>query len=109
MLSCKIIPVISLRICEYSIEFSLPYHLQPIDTIRELAFENGDIPVGSFSDNFYKATKLSTNPNLMKLAETYQTHYDFGKAFENATKGIMIMAEAGLFLEYNIRAGFTDK
>ena len=100
---------ISLQICKYSIEYSLPYHLQPIDTIRELAFENGDIPVGSFSDNFYKATKLSTNPNLMKLAETYQTHYDFGKAFENATKGIMIMAEAGLFLEYNIRAGFTDK
>ena len=45
----------------------------------------------------------------MKLAETYQTHYDFGKAFDNATKGIMVMAEAGLFLEYNIRAGFTDK
>ena len=45
----------------------------------------------------------------MKLAETYQTHYDFGKAFENATKGTRIMAEAGLFLEYNIRAGYTDK
>ena len=45
----------------------------------------------------------------MKLAETYQTHYDFGKAFENATKGTRIMAEAGLFLEYNIRAFYTDK
>ena len=45
----------------------------------------------------------------MKLAETYQTHYDFGQAFENATKGIMVMAEAAPFLEYNIRSGFTDK
>ena len=83
--------------------------MQPIDTIEQLAFENGDIPVGSFSDNFQKATELSTNPNLMKLAETYQTHYDFGKAFENASNGILIMSEGGLFLEYNIRAGFTDK
>ena len=74
-----------------------------------MAFENNDIPVGSFSDNFQKATELSTNPNLIKLAETYQTHYDFGQAFANASKGILIMAEAGLFLEYNIRAGFTDK
>ena len=86
-----------------------PFCSKPIDTIRELAFENGDIPVTSFSDNFYKATKLSTNPNLMKLAETYQTHYDFGGAFGNATKGTRIMAEAGLFLEYNIRAFYTDK
>ena len=74
-----------------------------------MAFENDDIPVGSFSDSFQKATELSTNPNLMKLAETYQTHYDFGQAFGNASKGILIMAEAKLFLEYNIRAGFTDK
>ena len=50
--------------------------------------------MGSFSDNFQKATELSTNPNLMKLAETYQTHYDFGQAFENASKGILIMGQS---------------
>ena len=74
-----------------------------------MAFENGDIPVGSFADTFEKATKQSTNPNLMKLAETYQTHYDYGQAFANASKGVLIMAESKLFLEFNIRDGFTDK
>ena len=80
-----------------------------MDTIEQVAFENGNVPVGSHSDNIKKATELSTNPNLMKLAETYQTYYNFGQAFDNASKGILIMAEGGLFLEYNIRAAFTDK
>ena len=83
--------------------------MQPIDTLKQLAFENDDIPVGSFTDTFEKATAASTNPNLMKIADTYRTHFNFGQAFENATKGTLIMAESGLFLEYNIRAFYTDK
>ena len=85
------------------------FYVKPIDTIRELAFENGNIPIGSFSDNIKKATMLSTNPNLMKLASTYQTHYNFDQAFKNASKGTLVMAEAGQFLEYNIRSRFTDR
>ena len=91
----------------YVIEYCLSF--QPIDTVQQLAFENGDIPVGSFSDAFEKATDLSTNPNFMKLAKTYQTHYDFKGAFGNASKGSLIMAEPRPFLEYNIRSSFTDK
>ena len=34
----------------------------------------------------------------MKHAETYQTYKDFGKAFENAAKGIMIMPDHSFFL-----------
>ena len=88
---------------EYCIAF------QPIDTVHQLAFKNGDIPVGSFSDVFEKATDLSTDPNFMKLAETYQTHYDWEVAFGNASKGALIMAEPRPLLEYNIRTRFTDK
>ena len=45
----------------------------------------------------------------IKLAETYQTHYDFGGAIGNATKGTNVIAEARQFLEYNIRLANTDK
>ena len=65
--------------------------------------------MGSFTPTFEEATKASKDPNFMKLAETYQSHYDFGGAFANATKGELIMAEACQFLEYNIRTSYTDK
>ena len=39
----------------------------------------------------------------------YQRYFDFEKAFNDASKGTLVMAESGLFLEYGIRTRFTDK
>ena len=80
-----------------------------MDTIRQIAFENGGIPVGSFNDHMENIAKSSTNPYVLKLAETYQTYYDFDEAFKQATKGALIMAEDRLFLEYSIRDRYTDQ
>ena len=81
-----------------------------MDTLQQLAFENNNIPVGSgFGEDIKKAAELSTNPYILKIAKTYQLHYDFEVAFENASKGSLIMAEDRFFLEYNIRSRYTDK
>ena len=75
-----------------------------------MAFEYGDIPVSTYEVSLLRgATKASTDPNLMKLAETYQVHYNFEEAFKNATEGTIVMGEAQRFLEYNIRLRFTDR
>ena len=83
--------------------------LQPINTLKQLAFENGNVPVSSFSNTFKKVTEASTDPSLIKIAQTYQTHYNFSEAFHKASKGKIVMGESGSFLEYNIRKSFTNK
>ena len=82
---------------------------QPIDTLKELALENDDIPVGCFTNYLQKYVKTSTNPYTLKIAETFQAYYDYEKAFEEAFNGRLVMGESKEFAEYNIRTRFTNK
>ena len=77
--------------------------------IYGVAFENNNIPIGSFSSNFKKYHQESSNSILYHLSKTYRTYYDYEEAFENASEGGLVMAESKLFLEYNVRKRFTDE
>ena len=102
---------------------------QPVETIKDLAikmeneviwlhsfknicFKNHtfqDMTVGSFSNTFEKVAKISENPDMMKIAERFFTHYDFENAFKNVSEGTIVMGEGRRMLEYNQRKQFTNE
>ena len=88
------------------------YQITFFQPIFKIVYDNlilQDITVGSFSNVFEEVAKISKNPDMMKIAERFFTHYDFVTAFQNASEGKIVMGEGRRMLEYNQRKKFTNE
>ena len=80
---------------------TVPLEPQQIHTISELAEDVR--PVSSLGNTFFLVANESIDPALMKISQSYITHYDMGGSFKNASEGKTVMCEAEPFMEYAIR------
>ena len=51
----------------------------------------------------------SEDPNMMKIAQRFFTHYDDETAFKNASNGLIVIGEGKRYLEYEQRKKFTNE
>ena len=54
-------------------------------------------------------SKAKTDPNVKKISQRYFSHFDIDTAFQNASKGLIVMGESENRLNVKIRKQFTNK
>ena len=54
-------------------------------------------------------SKAKTDPNVKKISQRYFSHFDIETAFQNVSKGLIVMGESENRLNVKIRKQFTNK
>ena len=102
-------PIESIKELALKVQEEVKMHKLFVNIFYLFNFHSQNMLVGSFSNTFKKVADSSENPEMMKIAERFFTHYDFVTAFQNASEGKIVMGESGRFLEYNQRKKFTNE